>query len=156
MRTKKKILGKTTWYKTKKKKDNEGEDRILQEDIEEGKNQVGKGRLGNLKDNNLRERKDRKTVAVLFMGNTKDGELARNIREVIGRVENILGYRVKVVEMTGIPLKLMFPLSKIREGQQCGRNDCITCTQDNRGELAQPCKGKSYRMHAKTERLLIS
>ena len=40
MRTKKKILWKTSWYKTKKKKYNEREDRILQEDIEEGKNQV--------------------------------------------------------------------------------------------------------------------
>ena len=37
----------------------------------------------------------------------------------------------------------MFPLSKIGEGQQCGRTDCITCTQDNNGDKLPPCKKRS-------------
>ena len=47
------------------------------------------------------------------------------------------------MERSGTPLKLMFPLSKIGEVQQCGRMDCITCTQDNRGELVTPCRNCS-------------
>ena len=143
VRTKKKLIGKTTWYRGKKTTDSKKEDRILQEDSEEGTNQGGKNGRGIKKDNTLEGRKDLKTAAVLFVDNTKDSELARAMREVIGRLENILGYKVKIVERSGTPLKLMFPLSKIGEGQQCGRLDCITCTQDNRGETVPPCRKRS-------------
>ena len=44
-----------------------------------------------------------------------------------------------MVERSGTPLKMMFPLTKIGEGQECGRKDCRTCTQDTRGEKLPPC-----------------
>ena len=83
------------------------------------------------------------TVAVLFVDNTKEGELAKDMRETLKRMEDILGYRVKVVERSGTPLKLMFPLSKVGEGQECGRLDCVTCTQDSRGEDIPQCRKRS-------------
>ena len=57
----------------------------------------------------------------------------------MARIENILGYKVKIVERSGTPLKLMFPLTKIGGGQECGRPDCRTCTQETRGEQVPPC-----------------
>ena len=48
-----------------------------------------------------------------------------------------------MVERSGTPLKLMFPLSKVGQGQPCGRLDCITCTQDNRSEVLPPCTKRS-------------
>ena len=33
----------------------------------------------------------------------------------------------------------MSPLTKIGGGQECGRKDCRTCTQDTRGEKLPPC-----------------
>ena len=78
--------------------------------------------------------KDIRTATVLFVPNTKDGLLAKNLREVVERLKNILGYRIKVIERAGTPLRLMFPLTKIGEGQECGRKDCVTCTRDSREE----------------------
>ena len=85
------------------------------------------------KDRVTRERRELKTAAVLFVENSKGGVLAKNIREVLERIHHILGYRIKVVERAGTPLSRMFPLSKIGEGKECGRQDCITCTQESRG-----------------------
>ena len=78
-----------------------------------------------------------RTAAVLFVENTKEGELAKNLRAVIERLKHILGYSIKVVERSGTPLKLMFPLSKVGEGQGCEREECTTCTQE-RGEQKVP------------------
>ena len=37
----------------------------------------------------------------------------------------------------------MFPLSRIGQGGECGREDCITCTQESRGEVLPPCNKRS-------------
>ena len=60
-----------------------------------------------------KSKKELKTAAVLFVENTKDGELAKELREVMGRIEDKLWYKVNIVERSGTPLKLMFPLSRM-------------------------------------------
>ena len=125
LRIKKKILGKTSWFKAKKKDNKENrisqgdnkEVRKYQEDSRRGKTTGGEELKSTAKDNNKKRKKEVKTTAVIFVDNTKDGELARKMRDVIERLEDILGYRIKVVERSGTPLKLMFPLSKIGQGQ---------------------------------------
>ena len=79
----------------------------------------------------------------MFVENTKGGVLAKNLREVVERIKGILGYRVKIVERAGTPLKLMFPLSKVGQGGECGKRDCTTCTQESRGEILPPCSKRS-------------
>ena len=37
----------------------------------------------------------------------------------------------------------MFPLCKIGESQECGRQDCITCTKESRGKEHPPCTKRS-------------
>ena len=47
------------------------------------------------KDNNHKKgNKELSTAAVIFVDNTKDGELAKRMREVIEGLEDILGYKV--------------------------------------------------------------
>ena len=54
-----------------------------------------------------------------------------------------MGFKIKVVERAGTPLRMMFPLFMIGEGKECGRDDCTTCTQDSRGDELLPCTKRS-------------
>ena len=91
MRIKKKTLGKTNWYKTKNKKKELGVEEDPEMRTNAKKHGHGKDRKKLGEDNN---NKEMTTAAVLFVDNTKDGGLAREIREVLRRLEDILGYRV--------------------------------------------------------------
>ena len=91
----------------------------------------------------MKEDKNHRIAAVLFTENTKNGELAERLRGALEKIEDILGYRIKGVERSGTPLKQMFPLTKVGGGQECGREDCRTCTQDSRGEKLPPCTKRS-------------
>ena len=77
-----------------------------------------------------------KVAEVIFVENTKDGALAKEMREILKRQKTIHGFRIKVVERSGTPLRLMFPLSKVGEGG-------VTCTQESRGERLPPCTKRS-------------
>ena len=75
--------------------------------------------------------------------NTKAGELATRMREVLKRIEDIKGYRVQVLKKSGTPLKLMFLLSMIGEGQKCDREDCKNCIREGRGVKFPPFKKRT-------------
>ena len=146
----KKTIGKTRWFRTKKK--NAKNDKVIAgvEKKAKEKKQLNRTQESSKTDskhttstNKEDVAKEERTASVLFVPNTKDGILAKNLREVVERVKGILGYRIKIVERSGTPLKLMFPLTKIGEGKECGRQDCVTCTQETRGEVLPQCKKRS-------------
>ena len=120
-------MGKTEWYKTRRNNDQkDGTDQTLKAGSGGGTNtQTGTGRKSRRK-----EQVELKTRAVLFVENTKNGELAARIKDNLRRMEHILGYRIKVVERAGTPLKLLFPLGRLDGGTPCGRLGCITCNQE--------------------------
>ena len=60
---------------------------------------------------------------------TKDGKLAKDVREALLRLEGILGFRVKVVEKAGAPLKRLFTNTNPWAGGHCSQNECLTCNQ---------------------------
>ena len=91
----------------------------------------------------MKEDSKLRTRTVLFVENTPGGGLAKSLREIMERIQNILGYRVKIVERAGTPLKLLFPLSDLGEGDKCGRQDCITCEQPGGEEKRPKCKKRS-------------
>ena len=74
---------------------------------------------------------------VLFVEQTRGGELAKGIRELIKRLHPLLGFTIKVVERAGSSLKGKFPLNTLWEGSQCPREDCVPCTQG--GEEVANC-----------------
>ena len=78
-----------------------------------------------------------RTRTIIFVEQTVGGKLAKTLREVLRKLEHILGFRVKVVEMTGTSLRNSLPNTNPWSGSICGRTDCITCTQDS--EEIPPC-----------------
>ena len=82
-----------------------------------------------------------KTRTVLFVEQTWDGKLAKSIREVLARLEPLLGFRIKVTERSGMSLRNNFPNTNPWAGAHCSRMDCITCNQN--AELAINCTKRS-------------
>ena len=68
--------------------------------------------------------------SVLFVEQSPGGELAKRMRDVLRNMEPTMGFRVKVAERTGRSLGSQFPLTKLWEGAQCGREECVTCLQE--------------------------
>ena len=125
----KKTLGKSTWFKGKKRK---GDQAVGQDKNKKRRGGNPGGGAGKEEDRQL------PTRSVLFVENSRDGELARRLKGVVERIQHILKFRIKVVEKSGTPLKLMFPLNNIGGEEVCGRPECITCTQEGEGRKP-PC-----------------
>ena len=81
------------------------------------------------------------TRSVIFVSYSEGGTLIKQVKEVLGRMERILGYRVKAVEKTGVALSRQFPLTQLWEGVKCGRLDCVPCNQG--GAQLYPCTRRS-------------
>ena len=75
------------------------------------------------------------------MDQTPEGRLAKDLREVLTRLENILGFKVKVVERTGTSLRNCLPNTNPWSGSHCTRQDCVTCNQD--GDEKPECTKRS-------------
>ena len=92
-RTKKVLLSKSSWYKGRSRKD-----------------YYGSCKAGNKKGGEQMSREEYlEQKSVLFVERTRDGELCRRLREVIGRMAPLLGFSIKVVERSGRTLKSFFP-----------------------------------------------
>ena len=139
----KKTVGKTSWYRKRKKRNQKDQEHEKTSIRKEGEGGNSGRRKGNHQKESMTEEEELKVAAVLFVENSKEGELAKGLRNVIERIKHILGYTIKVVERSGTPLRLMFPLTKIKEGKECGRDDCTTCMQESKGEKVPPCKKRS-------------
>ena len=85
---------------------------------------------------------DLKARTVQFVEQTPGGELAARMRELISRLEPMLGFGVRVAERCGKSLQSLFPLNNLWKGTKCGREDCITCEQQGAEELPD-CTKKS-------------
>ena len=119
-RTRKKVLGKTTWFRKRKTDNKEEIGEVKKTGRKRTKKEIQK----------TQEERSLRTRTVLFVENTKEGGLARKLREVVEKIQYILGYRIKVVERSGTPLKLLFPLGGLGEENRCGREDCLPCGQE--------------------------
>ena len=98
-RIKKKLLQKTTWYKTKPRdeKENNIAGKIGGDEIRSKRSNLGlkKGRIekqGNTKS---------KIKAVIFVPFTEGSKLARKMKEAEDNLEKVTGYRFKIVERAG-------------------------------------------------------
>ena len=126
-RSRKKLLGKSSWFRGRKKPEEEKEEHHVTH--RGGGKKITKGAGG--------PGKELKTRSVLFVDQTPGGELAKQVREKLRDLEPILGYRLRVVERTGRNLLRSFPQTRSWKGEQCGRHDCVTCHQG--GEEIAEC-----------------
>ena len=76
--------------------------------------------------------KEMEQKTVLSVEQTRNGELAKRLREALRGMEHTLGFRVKVVERTGRSLGSKFPLNNLWVGAKCGREEGPPpCTKNN-------------------------
>ena len=125
-RWKKKLIGKSTWFKGSKN-DNGG--RV---DNMKGGAEVKRGATST---------KQLKTRAVIFVEQSPGGELAKQVRVKMQEMEQMLGFKLRVVERTGRNLLTSFPQTRTWSGSKCGREECITCNQE--GEELPECTRRS-------------
>ena len=118
-RIKKKLTGKSSWYRKRiAKKDDE---RMTARTQAHGSRGLPRTQSG---------KQDLKTRAVLFVEQTPHGELAKRIKELLQRLEPVLGFRLRVVERTGRSIKSHLSQLTSTQGRMCGRTQCVTCNQD--------------------------
>ena len=108
-RVRKKLLGNKDWYK--KRKRHEEDDNTTQRS-KKMKREATTTEIP--------------TSSVMFVSFTPEGELGKRLREVMQMIEKTLGFRVRIVEKCGTPLRLLFSPTKLWEGVKCGREDCTT------------------------------
>ena len=88
-----------------------------------------------------------RTRSVMFIEVTKDGKLAKRLREVEKRLQKILKYKTKIVEGVGNKLKDLLSCTDPWKGQECGRQNCVTCLQT--GEKKQNCRKRNIIYESK-------
>ena len=112
-RTKRKLLGKTLWYKDRKR----NEDDVCTQ----------QGNVGGSGRKDTRGSKKVKTRSVIFVEQTPLGELSRRMKDQLHRLELTLGYRMKVFQRTGRSITSIFAQTAIWQGVHCEREQCLTC-----------------------------
>ena len=95
---------------------------------------------GNTDEKN-KEKSDVETRSVLFVEQSKGGELAKRLREVERKANKIVGYRTKIVEGVGNKLKDLLPNANPWKGTHCGRERCIPCNQPT--DQKQDCRRRN-------------
>ena len=152
MRMRKKLLGKSEWFKTSKSDQTEN---------------VEKGKFDGIKRSSKMDKRSAvsitsvvkgkgyrkgvaKTRSVMFVENTCGGILAKGLREILNRLSGMLGSTVKVVESSGSKLQHILSNTNPWAGSRCERKECIPCGQAGGGRLNN-CKkrGVLYESHCK-------
>ena len=123
-RQRKKLLNKTTWFKTSRK--------AVEESVMGGK--AGRKVTG-------KAEQKTEVSTVLFVERTWNGELARRLKLAEAGISELTGDRVKVVEKSGTTLKDLLHQSNPWAGQDCGREDCMICEKGD--ERSGDCKRRN-------------
>ena len=141
LRSKKKLTGKSEWFRKQEIQDSSPEE--LDED------ELAEKKLDKwLKDGKAKNNEDKSipTRTVLFVENTRGGELAKRLREVEKRTQRMTGFKTKIVEGVGSKLKNLLSNSNPWKGSPCGRI-CIPCGQP--GEKKQDCRKRNIIYESK-------
>ena len=86
-------------------------------------------------------KEDIRTTSVLFVEQTRKGELAANLRQVGQRLQELTGFHIKVVERGGSKLSQLLANTSPWAVGNCGRQGCVTCEQG--GDKLPPCTKRS-------------
>jgi hypothetical protein len=122
-RCKKKLLEKVTWYKKRKRDD----------DVDV----VGPRKRMCGQDEKSRhamqaEQKKEQVKAVMFVPYTVGSELAKRLREAEAKLQDMTGYRLKIVERAGLKLEDILHKADPWQGQDCKREKCLLCLTKSR------------------------
>ena len=87
----------------------------------------------------------KKIKGVMFVPYTKHSELAQRLRENEERMEEMTGYRIKIVEKGGTKLVDILHKANPWAGTECGRPGCLLCTsrKEEGRQDKQDCKKRN-------------
>ena len=142
-RSRKKLTGKSNWFKSKKKISS------ITEDTEENEvptvptlREQRKAERISKKDKKRKGNKTKKeiiTTSVMFVENTPHGELCARMQRSEDRNGEITNRRVKMVEMAGTSLGQTFSNRNPWAGAGCSREDCHSCNQGGKQDKKEDC-----------------
>ena len=81
------------------------------------------------------------TLSVLFVEQTKGGALAKQLQQAELDLGMKTGFKVRVVENAGTALKRIFSSTNPWGSRECGRPDCVVCSQGD--EKIQDCRRRN-------------
>ena len=129
-RYKKKLMGKSNWFKNEKKESNE-------EGVNFEKNKPGSKKT-KVRNNNMKESSP---VSVIFVPRTPGGELVTRLRQAEAELYNVTGDKIKFVEKSGAMLKNILHKNNPHAGESCGRLACLVCSGGAEG--SGDCKSRN-------------
>ena len=92
--------------------------------------------------------------SVMFIPYTAHSELATRMRENEEMMKEMTGYRIKIVEKTGVKLVDMLHRANPWAGEECGRNRCLLCETKKREvkKNSQDCHKRNcvYQTYCRT------
>jgi hypothetical protein len=149
-RCRKKLLEKVTWYKTKRKR--EGEEDENKESQYSPSKRTRRDAHGQREQSQPMDKTMAKTnvmhkenvKAVMFVPFTVGSMLAKRMREAENTLQEMTGFRLKIVERSGTKLENVLAKADPWQGQDCGR-DCLLClTKQRTGkQTTQDCTRRS-------------
>ena len=75
----------------------------------------------------MEEMKTTRIISVMFVPQTEGGELARRLRETEIEMEKQSGFRIKIVERTGLKIVDLLHKADPWQGADCQRESCLLC-----------------------------
>ena len=73
------------------------------------------------------EQSKKQVKAAIFVPYTTGSELAKRIRETEAKKQSMTGYRLKIVERSGLKLEDILHKADPWQGQDCNRERCFLC-----------------------------
>ena len=122
-RRRKKLLGKSNWFKQKNQK------KYTFSSKPEAMRKKSKPKSEELE-----------TVTVMFVSQTPNGELAKNLQKAENEIAKFTGERVRICERGGKTIRQILHKSNPWSGGPCGRKNCLPCIT---GDGKQDCFTKN-------------
>ena len=125
-RCKKKIMEKVSWHREKRKREDDT-------DVGPLRKRIHGERKSEMQSTSVQE-KSKEVKTVMFVPYTQGSELAKRLRDAENTLQELTGYKIKIVERTGLKLEEMLHRADPWQGQPCGRERCLLCLTKQRTE----------------------
>ena len=79
-----------------------------------------------------KEAVEKEVKAIMFVPYTEGSELAKRLRDAENTLQEMTGYKMKIVERSGLKLEEMLHKADPWQGQDCGRARCLLCLTKQR------------------------
>ena len=136
---------KATWFKRKREDEDDETQAAHQTSPRKRQRTEGMEATKSPKDTVTQKGQNENVKGVMFVPYTVGSELAKRMREAETTLQSMTGYRLKIVERSGLKLEDILHKADPWQGQECGREKCLLClTKTRTGKhLTQDCTRRS-------------